>query len=123
MPPTDEAPVAQGQPHRPTNAGQNPAPTKKSKGVQPSTNAISKLISVSEIIKREYLKLTDDRLVGLYQYNELGTLEDLGLAPQTNSEEADDPEVARSQAIIQALDGVKKSVYAAGIFAHSLNEV
>ena len=76
--------------------------------MKPSTNAIPKLISVVEIIKREYLKLPNDTLVGLYQYNELGTLEDLGLTPWPQS---DDPQLARSQAIVQALDGLKKFVH------------
>ncbi|KZV76413.1 hypothetical protein PENSPDRAFT_680085 [Peniophora sp. CONT] len=106
---TDDTSGAQEQPQPPANAdtGKSQTLAKKRSGMQPSTNAISKLISVAEIIKREYLKLADDALVGLYQYNELGTLEDLGLASQPQSEEDADLELARSQAIIQALDGVK----------------
>jgi hypothetical protein len=46
----------------------------------PSTSTVSRLVSLVEIIKREYLKsLASTRLHGLHQYNEIGTLEDLGL--------------------------------------------
>ena len=47
-----------------------------------STTLIPRLISVAEIIKREYVKKLDSTLAekgclsGLHQYNELGTLEE-----------------------------------------------
>jgi len=64
-----------------------------------------------EIIKREYLKSLElkhsTRLTGLYQYNELGCLEDL--EPEDNRMEEDTPqatnEEARVQNIVQALGG------------------
>ena len=80
-----------------------------------SVSNVPRLISVVEIIKREYLKIADTSLVGLYQYNELSTLEDLGLRPDPRPVEEEGGEIARTQAIIQALDGVKKSVTAADI--------
>ncbi|VDB88697.1 unnamed protein product [Peniophora sp. CBMAI 1063] len=104
---TNEASTEQEQTRSPSDANEAKPPAKKSGGIHPSTNAIAKLITVTEIIKREYLKLPDSTLVGLYQYNELGTLEDLGLAPHPQVEEEDDVELARSRSIIQALDGVK----------------
>ena len=98
------------QPPAKAGADKRESATKKSSGMHPSTAAIAKLISVTEIIKREYLKLPHTSLVVLYQYNELGTLEDLGLSPQPQQEGGEDVEMVRSQAIIQALDGVKKFV-------------
>lgn len=50
------------------------------KGLSPSTITIPRLISVVEIIKREYLAAMDAKrspsIVGLYQYNEMGCLEE-----------------------------------------------
>ena len=49
----------------------------------PSTTLIPRLVSVVEIIKREYVKKLDPALAekgclaGLHQYNEVGALEDL----------------------------------------------
>ena len=94
--------------------------------MHPSTAAIAKLISVTEIIKREYLKLPHTSLVGLYQYNELGTLEDLGLSPHPQQEDGEDVEMVRSQAIIEALDGVKKfvtTIYTAVCLLTGLNSI
>jgi hypothetical protein len=51
----------------------------KKKGLSPSTTTIPRLITVAEIIKREYLIAMDAKrmsgLEGLYQYNEIGCVE------------------------------------------------
>lgn len=67
-----------------------------------STTTIPRLISVVEIIKREYLKtleITQSRVLsGLYQYNEIGYLE---------QHESDDsiPSEDRMQVLAMALEG------------------
>ena len=77
----------------------------------PSTSTVSRLISVVEIIKREYLKLLETthstRFQGLHQYNEIGTLEDLGLVVASSSQTADveSAQVERSRNIIEAISG------------------
>ncbi|KAJ3824033.1 hypothetical protein F5880DRAFT_1481104 [Lentinula raphanica] len=65
-----------------------------------------KLISVVEIIKREYLqdleKKRSTRLVGLHQYNEIGSLED----PQGNvGYRARETDEERAQRIAMVLEG------------------
>ncbi|KAI0059194.1 hypothetical protein BV25DRAFT_1809363 [Artomyces pyxidatus] len=79
----------------------------KKTGISPSTTTIPRLISVVEIVKREYLKMLDAKsmaaLVGLYQYNELGCLEDLGDA---DDDTADSME-ARASMLTAALGGSK----------------
>jgi hypothetical protein len=78
---------------------------------------VSRLISVVEIIKREYLKTLatthSTRLHGLHQYNEIGTLEDLGVVVGSSNQTADAKElesesaqeVERSRNIIKAISG------------------
>ena len=85
--------------------------------LHPSTTTVSRLISVVEVIKREYFKTLETtrstRLHGLHQYNEIGTLEDLGLvvasSNQTLAADAKKlgsaPEVERSRNIIEAISG------------------
>ncbi|KAI0249852.1 hypothetical protein BJV78DRAFT_631968 [Lactifluus subvellereus] len=77
--------TAAGDDDEPRNAPQSQQDThlvKESdrKGLSPSTITIPRLISVVEIIKREYLAAMDatksPSIVGLYQYNEMGCLED-----------------------------------------------
>lgn len=57
----------------------------------PSTALVPRLISVVEIVKREYVKMldtslaADGALTGLHQYNELGTLE--ASAPEADPEQ------------------------------------
>ncbi|XP_006456962.1 hypothetical protein AGABI2DRAFT_212192 [Agaricus bisporus var. bisporus H97] len=67
------------------------------------TSIIPRLISVVEIIKREFLKRLHEkhskRLVGLHQYNQLGTLEDLGYG------ESEGTPQSRDQQIAYALEG------------------
>ncbi|KAH9999207.1 hypothetical protein BJV74DRAFT_728054, partial [Russula compacta] len=67
-----------------------------------STITIPRLISVVEIIKREYLAAMNVKrspdLVGLYQYNEMGSLE---------NERGEDGEEDRVKTITEALSGTK----------------
>lgn len=75
------------------------------KGFSTSTSTIPRLISVVEIIKREYLVAMGARrspdLVGLYQYNEMGSLEN-----QVEHERTEGGD--RAKMITEALDGTKK---------------
>ncbi|KAI0048998.1 hypothetical protein FA95DRAFT_1653164 [Auriscalpium vulgare] len=88
-----------------------PADQSCKRGMAVSTTTIPRLISVVEIIKREYLKTLDAKkskeLLGLYQYNELGCLEDHAEAGET----ADDG----ARPLEELLNGkhvtVKKSPY------------
>lgn len=67
----------------------------------------SKLISVAEILKREYIKLLESkhlqRLIGLYQYNFIGAVADKGADPDIGANI--DEEDARRRDILNALDG------------------
>ncbi|KAK7044855.1 hypothetical protein R3P38DRAFT_2881269 [Favolaschia claudopus] len=76
-----------------------------------TASTVPRLITVVEIIKREYLKKLElaqsSTLLGLHQYNEIGTLEEelnIG-AGAADSQLPDDPDAQRSQAIIAALEG------------------
>ena len=83
--------------------------------LHPSTTTVSRLISVVEVIKREYFKTLETtrstRRYGLHQYNEIGTLEDLGLVVASSNQTADAKElesaqeVERSRNIIEAISG------------------
>ncbi|PBK77167.1 hypothetical protein ARMSODRAFT_949064 [Armillaria solidipes] len=72
-----------------------------------ATTTIPRLISVVEIIKREYIKILESkhlpRLFGLHQYNEVGSLEDIGLGEEDTTPE--DKEEKRAASIITALEG------------------
>ncbi|KAL9713276.1 hypothetical protein Ac2012v2_004517 [Leucoagaricus gongylophorus] len=72
-----------------------------------ATLVIPRLISVVEIIKREYIKLLGDthsqRFVGLHQYNQLGTLEDLGYGETAEEDSIED----RAKLIELAMQGKK----------------
>lgn len=65
-----------------------------------------RLVSVVEIIKREYIKTLElahsPRLTGLHQYNEVGSLEALGLAPSPQDTAED-----RAEELIRKLEGKK----------------
>jgi hypothetical protein len=78
------------------------------------TSTIPRLISVAEIIKREYVKVLESkrslRLEGLHQYNEIGCLEDLGLELGGDKREGEDDQT-RTDEIVQALSGRKQYVY------------
>ncbi len=83
--------------------------TKKKCGIPNSTLLVPRLVSVVEIIKREYLKKLDTSLAdgsgslsGLYQYNELGEA-----ISSNDGSEAVDSEEQRSLAISHALSGKK----------------
>ncbi|KAJ6487727.1 hypothetical protein C8R45DRAFT_994135 [Mycena sanguinolenta] len=73
-----------------------------------TASTVPRLISVVEIIKREYLKKLDlensSTLLGLHQYNEIGTLEELGICAP-NHEVPRDADTLRSQTIVAALEG------------------
>jgi hypothetical protein len=74
------------------------------RGLSSATSTIPRLISVVEIIKREYLVGLDVKkapnLVGLYQYNEMGCLEE--------EEEREERGEDRIKMITEALSGTKK---------------
>lgn len=107
------------QPERDTAVGEDsPAeePVKKKPKITRTTSTIPRLVSVVEIIKREYAKeaakrratenANDSSSAGLHQYNELSTLEDLGIVEQ-QEDAPDDAEQLR-----QALEG--KNLCASG---------
>jgi len=79
----------------------------KKKGLSPSTTTIPRLITVAEIIKREYLLAMDARrmsnLVGLYQYNEIGYIEN-GVENEAD-EEKDEGAEDRMDMLANALEG------------------
>ncbi|KAK0233276.1 hypothetical protein IW262DRAFT_1487642 [Armillaria fumosa] len=86
----------------------NPQEVKSAKGsLSAATTTIPRLISVVEIIKREYIKILESkhlpRLFGLHQYNEVGSLEDLELGEEDTTPE--DKEKKRAVSIITALEG------------------
>ena len=90
----------------------------------PSTSTVYRLISVVEIIKREYLKVLETtrstRLLGLHQYNEIGTLEDLHPVVASSNEIGDEKEledVERTRHIIQAISGKHLLVLAVALHA------
>ncbi|KAF7321091.1 hypothetical protein HMN09_00196700 [Mycena chlorophos] len=75
-------------------------------GIAPSAQLAPRLLSVVEIVKREYLKAMDaGPVVGLYQYNEIGILEDLPEYAAPPEAPDADPEEARRKAIAEQLSG------------------
>lgn len=90
--------------------------------IPPSLSTLPRLITVAEIIKREYLKLLaakgSSRRLGLYQYNQLRILErndggnarvDTGVNERRDDEmdvisELDD-DLERAKSIVKALEG------------------
>ena len=79
------------------------------KGLSVSTTTIPRLISVVEIIKREYLVAMNAKrsldLVGLYQYNEMGSLEDQA---ENERKEGEESAEGRAKMITEALGGTKR---------------
>ena len=79
--------------------------------MHPSMSTIPRLVSVVEIIKREYLKTADAKLAeaglvsGLHQYNEITSLEAEGLVTA-----AEDEEQGRLEAVARALQGKNQYV-------------
>jgi hypothetical protein len=76
-------------------------------GLSAATIAIPRLITVVEIIKREYLAAMNAKkspqLVGLFQYNEIGSLED-----QVENEKEEEDAGDRIKMITEALSGSKR---------------
>ncbi len=70
---------------------------------------VPRLVSVVEIIKREYIKTLElshsTRLLGLHQYNQVGSLEELGMAPVISDSIGEGEQ--RAENLIKALDGKK----------------
>ncbi|CAA7257439.1 unnamed protein product [Cyclocybe aegerita] len=89
-------------------AGKDPVLRKQASA---TVSTIPRLISVAEIIKREFVKTLEakrsSRMKGLHQYNEVGTLEALGLtvAPAAEDGTPLTGEDARSHSILEALSG------------------
>jgi len=79
-------------------------------GFSASTTAIPRLITVVEIIKREYLIVMNAKrlpqLVGLFQYNEIGSLEDQD--ENEKEEEGEENAGDRMKMITEALAGSKR---------------
>ncbi|KAH8831689.1 hypothetical protein DL96DRAFT_1588672 [Flagelloscypha sp. PMI_526] len=77
-----------------------------------STTTIPRLISVVEIIKREYLDLLvkerSTQLNGLFQYNSLGNLEDMEHIPPKLSEDVGNEQETRAQMISNMLNASKQ---------------
>lgn len=108
-----EATVTDG--NEPQNAPQLARATDGSKdetgsGFSASTTTIPRLITVVEIIKREYLTAMNAKrspqLVGLFQYNEMGSLE--GKVEDEKKEEGEESAGERMKMIAEALAGSKK---------------
>jgi hypothetical protein len=81
----------------------------KKSGLSASTTAIPRLITVVEIIKREYLAAMNAKrsphLMGLFQYNEIGSLED---QVENEREEGEESAGVRMKMITEALAGSNK---------------
>jgi len=107
--------VAASEGNEPREAPQLPQGTDAIKketrsGLSASTTTIPRLITVVEIIKREYLAAMNARrspqIVGLFQYNEVGSLED-----QVGNEKGGEGEENagdRMKMIAEALTGSKR---------------
>ncbi|KAM5544610.1 hypothetical protein V8D89_001508 [Ganoderma adspersum] len=106
--PDDESETQHGGPAHPaesehSHSAENGA---KANRLHPSMATIPRLVSVVEIIKREYLKTLDPALAqagslsGLHQYNEMGDLEEQGLVEGTGNEEQ-----VRLESLAHALQG------------------
>ncbi|KAI0654683.1 hypothetical protein C8Q70DRAFT_1026408 [Cubamyces menziesii] len=100
---------ADGEADRGPDAGGGSAGSKgkaKKEGLHPSMATIPRLVSVVEIIKREYLKTLDPGLAergslsGLHQYNEIGDIVEAG-----HVEQEADAEEERLESLAQALQG------------------
>jgi hypothetical protein len=91
----------------------NPKPNANPPSLAHTASTVPRLISVVEIIKREYLKKLElehsSTLLGLHQYNEIGTLEEELRAPDPPHDTAH-ADAARSQAIVAALRGTTQYV-------------
>jgi hypothetical protein len=107
-----EVPASDGT--EPQDAPQTPQGTnainkETRSGLSASTTAIPRLITVVEIIKREYLAAMNAKrsphIVGLFQYNEIGSLED---QVENETEEGEESAGIRAKMITEALAGNNK---------------
>ena len=102
----EKANGGEGQGSDSKGGGVATAGKEKGERMHPSMATIPRLVSVVEIIKREYLKTVDPKLPeagllsGLHQYNEVGSLEEEGLM-----DAAEDAEEARVETVARALQG------------------
>lgn len=111
--PGDESETQHGRPPHPPESERADSSEKEAKAARlhPSMATIPRLVSVVEIIKREYLKTLDPALAqagslsGLHQYNEMGDLEEHGLVEGTGNEEQD-----RLESLAHALQGRNQCV-------------
>ncbi len=111
--PDGESEIQDGAPPQPSESENPDCGEKgvKTNRMHTSMANIPRLVSVVEIIKREYLKTVDPALAqagsisGLHQYNEIGDLEEQGLLEGTGDEEQD-----RIQSLAQALQGRNQCV-------------
>lgn len=111
--PQDESETRHAAPPQPTESDNLDSTEQeaKIKRLHTSMANIPRLVSVVEIIKREYLKTLDPVLAragslsGLHQYNEIGDLCEEGLLEGTGNEEQD-----RIQSLAQALQGRNQCV-------------
>ena len=110
-PVVDQGGVERSTPQALQAGKQDNAAQTKSNGLHSSISTIPRLVSVVEIIKREYLKTLDPKLAqqgslsGLHQYNEIGSLEEEGFVEGSGNEEQD-----RQEYIVQALSGRNQCV-------------
>ncbi|KAF5380131.1 hypothetical protein D9615_006232 [Tricholomella constricta] len=88
-------------PTAPVGGSTAPAPESKTTTSKiKSTTLVPRLLSVVEIVKREFIKSLEAkhslRLAGLHQYNEIGCLEDLGVLEEEPEKEDRATEIARA---------------------------
>lgn len=108
LPHTNPAALPQEDP----STAQDAPEAKTTDRLPPSLTTIPRLISVAEIIKREYLKKLDPAnseqgsLLGLHQYNEIGNID----VPGPSTDDAPSQEEARRNAIVLALQGKNQYV-------------
>ena len=99
--------VAVSDDNEPQNQFAQATDKETGKGFSAATTVIPRLITVVEIIKREYLAAMNAKrsphLVGLFQYNEMGSLED-----RVENEEEEESTGDRMKMITEALGGSKK---------------
>ncbi|GLB39401.1 hypothetical protein LshimejAT787_0605630 [Lyophyllum shimeji] len=101
LPPAPKTPSiaedGEGAPARKSTSATQPTRTSSKAN---ATLNVSRLLSVVEIVKREFIKSLQakhsPRLAGLHQYNEIGCLEDLEMFAEEPREEDRATEIARA---------------------------
>ncbi|KAF6763720.1 hypothetical protein DFP72DRAFT_873252 [Ephemerocybe angulata] len=82
---------------------------KDAKKLASSAALVPRLLTVVEIVKREYLRdlatRRSPRMKGLHQYNEIGTLEDTEDTKEEKAEGGADEEQERAKKIVEAVSG------------------